>query len=954
MSDLDRVLEGFSLPPEMLDQASIYLQDFVRQSSDQANRIVSSGFGTAFVGVLATSDYFAQTVLRYPTLIDKLLDQFVAEASECQSDSSNSSRQLSLGQDAPIPVSIATVEGDNYEAQLEQLRTQRHLHMLRILWRANGKLCPVETTLVELSELADQLIREAVRLSHAQVAKIFGEPQCESGVDQLCVLAMGKLGGGELNMSSDVDVILTHSESGETSGPRKTSNAEFFARQAKVFADLLTRLTPDGFCYRVDTRLRPFGTSGRPCVNFSAFEHYLAVHGREWERYAYIKQRPLTGSDEQGQEVLGLLRPFVYRKYLDYGVFEELRAMKALIETEIQRKELKDDIKRGPGGIRELEFMVQTLQLVFGGKYPALQTPSFFKALRRLARLNYLSAETAESMYGDYCFLRRVENAVQGLRDQQTHVLPVKLVDQQRLALLMDCDSYAQLLEQLAEVRQRVQSQFDDLKVLGGEATQASMTSTQTFEEVEQNEALSSLRTLGNLRERLEETGRKRLDSLMPRIVDILTSADDAEEIAPRLTTLLSGIGRRSAYFALLLENPAVLDRVVSICRRSPQLASQLALSPVLLDTLVDPRGSSVTLDRAGLATRLQQQVGGIDRSDEEQLLIALREFRKAAIFDVAVADMEQQMPLMNISDRLTDIAELVLGCALEMAAEQLAPRYGRPRSQQGAGAPAQFAIVGYGKLGGLELGYSSDLDLVFLFDDDGDGCTDGEKSVDNSQYFSKLSRRLIQILTVPTRAGTLYEVDMRLRPSGRSGLLVSRLSAFASYQREQAWTWEHQALIRARAVAGNDRLKSRFEALRQDLLQQTRSSETLCAAVRDMRQKMKVELNRSTPTQFDLKQGDGGLVDLEFLVQFLVLAHSHSVPELAVFSDNVRQLDAIEAAKLLPASDAAALREAYISIRENLHSLSLAGQSVLVSQSRLKPEREMIIRQIKAHGLAL
>ncbi len=926
-----------SLPPDVEAVAADYLAQFADEHPESLGRVMAAGFAPSFIRTLATSDYFAQTVLRRPDIIDALIEGSPGP----------------LTHELTGTVGPVSVDGQNLDAMLASLRAYRHQQMARILWRTNGGLCSVESTLTDLSSLANGLVREAVSASHQQVSALYGEPGGDSGPDQLCVLAMGKLGGGELNMSSDIDVIMTHSESGETDGRRRVSNTEFFTRQTKVFSDLLARLTPDGFCYRVDTRLRPFGKSGQPCVNLAALEHYLAVHGREWERYAYIKQRALSGSPSQQADVTRLLKPFVYRKYLDYGVFKELRSMKSLIDDEVRLRELQNNIKRGPGGIRELEFIVQTMQIVFGGKYPVLQTPSFFTALNRLSELNYLPADAARSIHDDYCFLRRIENGVQGFRDQQTHDLPSSVLDQQRLSVLMGLDSTDQLLEQLAAVRERVQSQFDELSVMASDDQSPDLTSTQTFRKVSENEALASLNTLKTLRERLETTGRERLDALMPRVVERLSEADDAEELAPRLTRLLSGIGRRSAYFSLLLENPAVLDRVITICRNSPDLASQLSVSPVLLDTLVDPRGSSVALDRQGLAARLDAQLDGADSDDEERQLIALREFRKASMFDVAVADMEHQLPLMKISDRLTDIAELVLERALEMAKAQLQDRHGTPRRDDGNGEPAQFVIIGYGKLGGIELGYGSDLDLVFLFDDGGEGCTDGEKSVDNAQYFSKLSRRLIQILTVPTRAGTLYEIDMRLRPSGRSGLLVSRLGAYETYQREQAWTWEHQALIRARAVAGDPGLRADYEELRRALLQQPREHKKLAHDVAYMRGKMKAGLNRSTETTFDLKQGDGGLVDLEFLVQFLVLAHSSDVPSLAAFSDNVRQLEAIEAAGLLEEVTAGSLRSAYVALRGKMHEHALAGKSVLVDQGEFVEERALIYGQLEKHALA-
>ncbi|MEM7082271.1 MAG: bifunctional [glutamate--ammonia ligase]-adenylyl-L-tyrosine phosphorylase/[glutamate--ammonia-ligase] adenylyltransferase [Pseudomonadota bacterium] len=942
MSDLERALERLSLPDELRDVTHRALDAFIRECPVQAKRLAARGLEMSFLRTLATSDYFVSILTRQIGAAsepganatgERLIDRLLADTAF----------------DAPGVLSVGAPEDAPLDTQRTALRQQRHLNLARILWRANGEVDALETTLDALSALADHQIRQAVTLSHTQVVERTGEPNA----DRLCVLAMGKLGGGELNVSSDIDLILTHAEAGETDGKRSVTHTEFFARQAKVFADLLATPTAEGFCYRLDTRLRPFGASGQPVVNLAALEHYLATHGREWERYAYIKQRTLTGGESHVRELNALVQSFVYRKYMDYGVYDDLRAMKALIDEEVTRSDLQSDIKRGPGGIRSLEFMVQTLQLVFGGKFPALQTPSFFIALKRLAELDYLPEAMAQAMIADYRFLRRVENGIQGIRDQQTHVLPTAAVDQQRLALLLNTGSYAQLEEALHAVRTRVQALFDDMSLLSKDARSSSMTTTQTFDEVDNNEALRSLQSLRTLRGRLEKTGQARFDQLMPCIVERLQSADDAEYIAPRLTRLLTGIGRRSAYFSLLLENPAVLERVISICRRSPDLADQLAISPVLLDTLVDPRGSSAQLDRDGLEARLQQQLAGVDHNDEEAALIALREFRKAAVFDVAVADLEKQMPLMKISDRLTDIAELTLEQALSLATDHVQARYGVPRSDGGQGAVAAFAIIGYGKLGGIELGFGSDLDLVFLFDDDGNGQTDGEKSVDNSVYFAKLSRRLIHVLTVPTRAGTLYEVDMRLRPSGRSGLLVSRLSAFADYQQKQAWTWEHQAMIRARAVAGDATLKQAFEGFRLAFLSQQRPIDTLRRDVRSMRIRMKKELDKSTASHFDLKQGDGGIVDLEFLVQFLVLAHAAQLPDLAVFSDNVRQLEAIERAGVLDVDVARALRAAYLTMRRHSHTQALAGGSVLIDQSAIREERALVTAQFNAQALA-
>lgn len=934
-----------AIPSALRERAQEHLDQLAQQVPETLEQLAAGPLVEPFLVTLMTSEYFAHTIQRQPHFLAQLLERGWVASPRLDENW----------------LSLKVLPGATETENLSALRQQRHLHMLRILWRENGGIATLDDTLSDLSMLAAQQIASAEGMSRAALVMRFGEPDN----DRLCVLAMGKLGGGELNLSSDVDLVFVHGQDGESQGERQTSNAEFFARQVRGLVDLLSRNTADGFCYRTDTRLRPFGQSGRPVVSLNGLEHYLLVHGREWERYAYIKARALTGCDDQHQELQDILRPFVYRRYLDFGVFESLRDMKAMIEREVRSKELQHNIKRGAGGIREIEFIVQTLQLVYGGKRFGLQQTGFYAALNALVTENCLPQQTASELRDDYDLLRRVENGVQGIRDQQVHSLPLDSLDQQRLVLLMRANSWPELAARIERARERVHTYFNDISAvvpatttaqsvgLSNATTAASAdtpTKVQAASEAEPwylhsfSNALQPLAALaaGGLRDRLETYGRARLDALMPVVIKELEGMSDATAATTRLVTLIEAIGRRSAYFSLLTENPHVLHRVINICASSAELASRLARTPVLLDSLVDPRGSSMGLTAEGLRERFAHHVSTLDRLDEELGLLAVRDFRQSAMFDVAVADMERHLPVMKISDRLTDIAQLILTEAWRQSSAQMEQRFGQPRRADN-GELARFAVLGYGKLGGLELSYSSDLDLVFLYDDGGAGQTDGEKSVDNALYFARLAQRLIHILTVPTAMGAAYEVDMRLRPSGKSGLLISRFDAFIEYQRERAWTWEHQALLRARAVAGNHELMQDFEKFRVDLIASRRETRELADAVFTMRQKMRAHLDQSDEQQFNLKHGLGGLVDIEFLVQFLVLAGAADNPELARWSDNVRQLEALATCNCLSSEEAERLTQIYLSYRQKLHEHALTGAGAMVSNGLFGAERAWV-----------
>nr|NIW25401.1 bifunctional [glutamate--ammonia ligase]-adenylyl-L-tyrosine phosphorylase/[glutamate--ammonia-ligase] adenylyltransferase [Gammaproteobacteria bacterium] len=699
----------------------------------------------------------------------------------------------------------------------------------------------------------------------------------------------------------------------------------------------------------------------------SALEAYLVSHGRDWERYAYIKARLITGQAFEAELFEEILRPFVYRRYLDYGVFAALRQMKALISKEVARRDMADNVKLGPGGIREIEFIVQALQLVRGGRDPRLQDRSLLGVLPLLAETGQLDSTAVGELSDAYRFLRRLENALQAIGDQQTHDLPTSELDRARLAYALGADGWDDLAVTIGEQRGVVEARF--VEAAAGEQDEESAADAavswdtaweagefdEVLEEYDLEDSSVVAEMLTGLRKspsygRMDEPSRQRLAAVVSRIPAMLAVAGAPVETLRRVLPVLQAVGRRSAYLALLNERPAALGRLLTVARQSEFLVRQVVDYPMLLDELLDARIFEVPPSRAELAQMLEQAMRGASRDDVEARMDHLRHFQHAAIFRIAVADRIGQLPLMKVSDRLTDTAELVLDFALDTARRELVQRYGKPMcGSVGDRREAGFIIVAYGKLGGLELGglelgYGSDLDVVFLHDSTGpDQETDGDSSVDNARFFVRLGQRLIHYLTIQTGSGKLYEIDTRLRPSGESGLLVSSMDAFHRYQREQAWVWEHQALLRSRSVAGPQRVRDAFEADRREILMHHVDRTKLKSEVERMRTRMRTELSGSKTGEFDLKQDAGGLADIEFLVDYWVLANAEYYPELVEFPDNIRQLEALARTGLVAADRCQRLIETYIRIRERLHDLALGDQRRVVSEAELTDERAWV-----------
>jgi len=860
--------------------------------------------------------------------------------------------------------------GADEAAFMDGLRRLRRREFVRIAWRDLANLAPLAETLAELSAFADAAITAALAFARRTLEERYGLPRSAAGEPQeLLVVGMGKLGGGELNFSSDVDLVFLYPEGGETDGRRGITNEEYFTRLGQALIRLLDARTAEGFVFRVDMRLRPLGEPGPLAMNFGAFEDYLQQHGRDWERYAWVKARAITGADRYRKLYADVVRPFVYRRYLDFGVYESLRDMKAMIAREVERRELSDNVKLGPGGIREIEFIVQAQQLIRGGSEPALQTPSLLAALPRLAGAKLLPPRTVEALAAAYDFLRRLENRLQMADDAQVHALPDDEAGRARVAASMGAGGWPAFRAALDAHRAAVTTQFDAL-VLGrgpsGARPQAASFAAlwsrePRVERIAEELASSAIadpaaaaRVLLELRQsayyrRLDEHGRRRLGTLLPRLLEAVARVDARERgagqaVLARLLRVVESIGGRTAYLALLNENAEALERLVDTCTMGDYLARQVAAHPLLLDELLDARVFESLPDRAQFAQELQARLGHAG-GDEELALDALRHFRRAAMFRVAMQDLAGRLPLMQVSDRLTDVAELILEQALALAWRHTVSLYGEPRCEDGQGArTVRVGIAGYGKLGGMELGYGSDLDLVFLHDSAGTGAqTAGPKVVDNEVFLLRLAQRLVHLLTVHTAAGRLYEVDVRLRPSGKGGLAFTQIGAFEDYQRREAWTWEHQALLHSRWVAGDAGLGAAYGRIRRAVLAEAVKRETLRTDILAMRERMRTEHARPHEGRFDLKQDRGGIADIEFLAQYWVLLHVREHPPLAEFADTIRHLESVGSAALVDHRVIDRLTGAYRAYRQAAHHLSLEQRPAVVDAAEFAGMREEV-----------
>lgn len=810
--------------------------------------------------------------------------------------------------------------GFNLQDETELARALRRLRkqvMLKLILRDLNGLCTLGEVMQGMTALAEICVHQAQECLMQSLGPQFGQPLGEHSKtpQSLLVIGMGKLGGGELNVSSDIDLIFVYAEDGETNGPRVLSNHEFFTRLGRRLINLINELTADGYVFRVDMRLRPYGDSGPLVMSFAALEEYLVSQGREWERYAWIKARVISPMQHpQIADLEKLVRPFVFRRYLDFGAIDSMRKLHAQIREEVRRRDRLNNIKLGPGGIREIEFIAQVFQLIRGGRDTELRIRPTQQVLATLAAKGQLSPETARALDDAYVFLRNLEHRLQYLDDQQTQELPDKPEDQSIIAQAMGFADYPALLSVLSGHREKVSNQFEQIfgtpeadsaedplwqSGVDTDTLVAELSGLGYRQPGDTTERLQQLRQ-GSRYRQLPDSSRQRLDRLVPQLLRQAASSQDPDTTLNRLLGLLEGISRRASYLAFLAEYPESLQLLTRMVAASSWAAEYLMQHPMLLDELLDAREIYQAPDWARIDTQLQHALAECG-DDAERQLDLLRHAQQEQTFHLLAMDLQGQLPLEKLSDHLSELADLMLRHVIDLGWASVRKKHcEQPR----------FAIVAYGKLGGKELGYASDLDLIFLYEDE---------HPDAQENYARLAQRINTLLSSYTASGRLYETDLRLRPNGASGLLVSSVSAFEDYQQQHAWVWEHQALTRARYCAGDAAVGAKFEDIRHRILCQSRDLASLRREILAMRQKM--HDGHPNPTAlFDIKHDSGGMVDIEFMVQYLVLAHAHAHPALTGNIGNLALLRLAAELGLIPAALAEQTSELYRALRKIQH----------------------------------
>jgi glutamate-ammonia-ligase adenylyltransferase len=787
---------------------------------------------------------------------------------------------------AEIAAALAGAAQEDEPALMRRLRRLRQRVLLRVMARDLCGLASLDEVCGTMTDLAELGIAAALQEK------------------ELIVVGMGKLGGRELNVSSDIDLILVH--------PGGVDDQERYERAGRRLIRLLANVTEDGFVFRVDMRLRPYGESGPLACSFDFLETYFITQGREWERYAWIKARALSGA--QHEELSKIVRPFVFRKYLDYATLGAMRQLHAEVRREVARRDLADHVKLGPGGIREIEFVAQALQLVRGGRDPELTARPTLQVLSLLEEKRLLPADAVKELSAAYVFLRNVEHRLQYLDDAQRHDLPQDVEDRSRIARMSGFSAWEDFAAALEGHRAAVSRHF--------EAVFAE--STQESEPWPEHPRLTALRASQRYAA-LPADSRRRLDALIPALSRAGKATPDPEATLARGVDLMESIASRAAYLALLAEHPEALERVARIIGASSWAAEFVTRHPLLLDELLDDRLLYAPPDLEAFARGLRAQLAA-HAGDTERRMTVLREMHQAQVFRLLAQDLAGLLTVERLADHLSALADLVLQVTIELVWDELPRRH--------ISGPPHFAVIAYGKLGGKELGYASDLDIVFLYD---------ERHEQAAEVYARLAMRLQHWVTTRTSAGVLFETDLQLRPSGASGLMVSSVDAFERYQEHNAWVWEHQALTRARYSAGDAKVGEAFERIRERILCRQRDPAELAKEIVAMRDKMHAaHPNRSG--LFDLKHDHGGMIDVEFAVQFIVLGHAHQHASLTKNLGNIALLGMAAELGLIPAELAERCRNAYRELRRLQHGLRLNG----AQYARVPPE------QVAAHARAV
>ncbi len=900
--------------------------------------------------LFAVSDYAAQYVLLNPSvLFDQLKDKSIFKR-VCH-------RQLKNEL-------LAMISSETDESGLiRKLRMFRHKQMIKILFQEANDYTDIQQVMHDLSLVAECCIDVSLQWLSNAMHNEFGIPFHEDSFQQMVVLGLGKLGGMELNFSSDVDLIFCYPKSGITKGGNRTvENQWFFNRLGQSLISTLDKVTSEGFVFRVDLRLRPYGNSGALTLSFDAMEQYYQDQGRDWERYALIKARPVAGNKEQGYELLNMLKPFIYRRYLDFSAVEALRDMKALIRREIKQKGMQNNIKTGPGGIREIEFVAQTFQLVYGGRKHQLQNVSLLKTLNNLQDLSLLSKQEVDKLRASYLFLRHFEHLIQAWSDKQTHDIP----EQEHLHLVlakgMGYASWSALFAKLKSIRLQIDKLFSSLMSepeaqTEGEGKwhllwQNKADKALCIEKLQQHrfsEAEKVYQQLILLRDgysikNISGRALERINRFMPVLLHTCESFSSPSQSLLRTLPIISNVFRRTSYLLLLLEHPGALKNLVRLCSDSLWISLEIAKYPSLMDEFLNAGYLYNPPSYEALQDELFNQLAHITKDDIESKLQSLCYFKLSHFVKSVFSQINGHMSLVMISNYLTWVAECIVQAVSSIAWDMMTEQYGLPEGVD-ASDEKPFIILGYGKLGGIEMGPGSDLDLVFIHNTDPQGLTSGKRSIDHQTFFSRFGQKVIHFLSTLTPLGRLYEVDVRLRPSGNAGLLVSPIIAFESYQKEKAWVWEQQALIRARVVVGDNKLMTeRFKSLRSCILKRASTICDLHSAVKKMRNKMKT-LDKSDAEKFDIKYGRGGIIDIEFIVQYMVLCSANKLPSLLEHTDNITLLEILTKEQLLAASDKRLLKKTYLKLRAISHKKTLQKESDNVISKTFLFERQGVIK---------
>lgn len=928
-----------NIPPEQHLSVTLHLQNFTDSLQYHTLELPKNTLLISTLPkVFCCSEFVALTCIRHPEYLLRLVSN---------SDLFNPSIHLNYSDQ------IHSYPFENDIEVLKILRQFRNQHMLRIAWRDLSGWSELDETLSDLTALAESCIQFALDYLYQQACNKFGIPTLTDGSAQnIVVLGMGKLGAWELNFSSDIDLIFAYQQEGVLADRKKTSYGEFFSRLCQKLVKFLDETTVDGFVFRTDIRLRPFGDSGPIIMTFDGLENYYQTQARDWERYAMIKARPVAGDQHGGEQFMTFIKPFIYRRYLDYGAFEEIRSLKQQMTQELQRKDRLDNIKLGPGGIREIEFIGQAFQLIRGGKDTTLQARRIQLILKRLGEKNLISEKESHFLISAYRFLRRVENRLQEYQDKQTHNLPKSTQGQNLLAYSLDYPNWDNLQSDLEKIRTQVHQIFSQVFSLKKTSDIPHRSQQIWMEHAEDKIRINQLRKLGYSTptsiltllyqfkqtpaiKRLTQKSAKMLDQLMPKMIDLLAGEKNSEITLQRLCSIFESMAGRSSYLSLLVENDHALKQLITLAAASPWISQYLSQYPVLFDDLLDTRSLYEPLEKKALQLELAQKVSSIESGDIEQFMITLRQFKQTHLLRIAASDIMNALPLMVVSDYLSYIADAILEQSVKISWSLVVEKYGLPPNTDEQ--QTHFGIVGLGKLGGQELSYRSDLDLIFIYHYPNDQTlTNGHKKISSLQFYVALGQRIRSLLNTQMLSGRTYEIDLRLRPNGESGLLVTSLSRYEDYLKQEAWTWEHQALVRGRFITGDCRTKKDYAYMRHHILCLARDKEHLRQEVREMREKMRKTLDNSNQHIFDLKQGSGGMVDIEFIVQFYILAESKQHSELTKFTDNIRSLTQLAEYNLLSQSHAHVLKQAYYLFRDQGHKETLQGHKAFIAQDKL------------------